>query len=69
MNRILGKINEIILILLKESNIEKEFPIWPPKSKATDYNGFSQAEIGKIIRAENLKDEIIKFQFLLGSNL
>ena len=62
----LGKINEIIIILLKEPNIEKELPIWPPISKASDYNGFSQAEIEKIIRAENLKDEIIKFQFLLG---
>ena len=39
----LNKINDIITILLSEENIENENPIWPPKSQALDYNGFSQA--------------------------
>ena len=62
----LNKINDIITILLSEENIENENPIWPPKSQALDYNGFSQAEIEKIIKAENLRNEIINFKILLG---
>ena len=65
-NQFLNKINDIITILLSEENIENENPIWPPKSQATDYNGFSQADIENIIKTDNLKNEIINFKILLA---
>ena len=60
-NELLVKINEIIIILFNEPNVEEEMSILPVKEKTTNYNRFSQAEIEKIIRVENLEDEIIKF--------
>ena len=61
----LSKINEILLILLSQSDIKNERPIWPPKSHALDYNGFSQSEIEKIIRGKTISEEIINFNNLL----
>lgn len=61
----LSKINEILLILLSQSDIQNERPIWPPKSYALDYNGFSQSEIEKIIRGKTISEEIINFNNLL----
>ena len=42
-------------IILSEENIENENPIWPPKSQTTDYNGFSQTEIEKIVKQKILE--------------
>ena len=61
----LSKINEILLILLSQSDIKNERPIWPPKSHTLDYNGFSQSEIEKIIRGKTISEEIINFNNLL----
>ena len=41
-------------------------PIWPPNSNSNDFNGFSQKILEKIIRSDNLKDELQKYQYLLG---
>jgi hypothetical protein len=41
-------------------------PIWPPKSASNDYNGFSQKVLEKIIRRDNLKEELKNYQYLLG---
>ena len=62
----LNKIMSIITILLNDPNTTNKRPIWPPKSSARDFNGFSQKDIEKIIRAESLRDEIIKLQILFG---
>ena len=60
------KLNEVITILLSEENIENENPILLLKSQATDYKGFSQTEIEKILKAESLVKEIINFKILLA---
>ena len=65
-DELLIKINEILLILLSHCDIKDKKPIWPPKSHALDYNGFSQSEIEKIIRGSTLKEEITNFKNLLG---
>jgi hypothetical protein len=56
----------IITILLNDPNTINKRPIWPPKSSARDFKGFSQKDIEKIIRAESLRDEIINLQILSG---
>ena len=62
-----GKIASIIQILLNQ-NYSNEKSIWTPKSDSLDYNGFSQKNIEKIIRGENLHEEIEKYKDLLAKN-
>ena len=62
----LSKTHAIITIILNDPHIADKKPIKPRRSTAKDYNGFSQKEIEKIIRTDNLKNEIIKFQYLLA---
>ena len=40
--------------------------IWPPRISAINYNGFSQKIIEQIIKSKCLKDDLIKYQYLLG---
>ena len=60
-----GKIASIIQILLNQ-NYTNEKPIWTPKSDSLDHNGFLQKKLEKIIRGDNLHEEIVKFKDLLS---
>ena len=63
---LLNKIANIIQIILNQDGLSNKKPIWLPKSTTKDYNGISQKEIEKIIRADNRKTEIENFNQLLG---
>ena len=58
------KIKTIIDILLELT--DNENGLWPTKSYSYDYNGFSQKIIAKIIKDDNIKKEIFKFNYLLS---
>ena len=62
-----GKIASISQLLLNQ-NYSNEKSIWTPKSDSLDYNGFSQKNIEKIIRGENLHEGIEKYKDLLAKN-
>ena len=65
MEIVYNKIGNILgLIRIDPSCVERK-PIWPPRSEAIDYYGYSQKNLEKVIRANTLKDEIDNYTGLI----
>ena len=64
-NQLKQEIYNIIDIIIRNTN-ENENRIWPPKTEARDYNGFSQRTIENIIKDKNLINQLNNFKKLLG---
>lgn len=64
-NDLKQKICDIIDLVDMHKNTN-EISIWPPKSEAKDYYGFSQKTIEETIRGNTLKEELANYKKLLG---
>ena len=58
--------NETLNIIMEHIQLDNVEPPHIPKSRAKDQYGFCQRKIIKLIRGENMKDTIIKLQWLLN---
>ena len=63
---IIHKMNETLNIIMEHIQLDNVEPPQIPKSRAKDQYGFCQRKIIKLIRGENMKDTIIKLQWLLS---
>ena len=56
--KIKNQVNLIFNLLNEyDEKLSGHLGIYPPRSKARDYNGFSQAFIAKLIKGESMRDE------------
>ena len=65
MEIVYSKIGDILGFIMDDSTCTERKPIWPPRSEAIDYHGFSQKALEKIIRANYLKEEINNYTGLI----